>query len=233
MTRANRRFFGVPFVEENPDSLADSWGRGRESFSILIFTNLSLLWRIVRSRSTKRFLAAYDGRVVPSSPGAGRQVRLATGCRTGAFPELQSLVRIMARVEEDNAAIYLVGRAPDELQRMEQNVRATFPSARIVGRVVFHPANLASITTAIRKAAPRIVVASLESPRLFAWLRGNARDLGAVLCVIAPRATARMAGRKPAPRLDQILMSPARILVAPVLLIHRLVVRRRMKKPTA
>ncbi len=233
MTRANQLFFGVPVVEESPDSLADSWGRGREHFSILVFTNLPLLWRLVRSRSTKRFLAACNGRIVPSSSAAGRQVRLATGRRVGAFPELQSLVRIMARVEADKAAIYLVGRAPDDLQRMEQNVRATFPSARIVGRVVFHPANLESITTAIRKAAPRIVVASLDSPRLFSWLRAHARDLGAVLCVIAPRATARMAGRNPTPRLDQILMSPGRVLVAPVLLVHRLVISRRMKRQTA
>ena len=233
MACTERRFFGVPLVEQSPDELAASWGGERSRLGALIFADRMLLWRLARSRVTRQFLLDIDGRIAPVGRGTARQGRVATGGRVGPFVEFQSVVRIMARAEEDTSSVYLVGRSAEQLQRVEQNVRATFPALRVVGRAVFHPANTASITTAIRKAGPRLVFVGSDAPVLLRWIRDQAGDFGPVLTIVSGRAAQRMAGRPQAPRSGAWLALLIRPFVWPALLVHRLMARRRRNTRTA
>ncbi|MEX2444947.1 MAG: WecB/TagA/CpsF family glycosyltransferase [Alkalispirochaeta sp.] len=187
-------------MEQTPEDVADTWGAARSQVGALIFADRMLLWRIVRSRMTRQYLLDIQGRAVPNGRGPARQIRVATGCRVGVFPEFQSVVRIMARAESDGATVYLVGRSQDQLQRVEQNVRATFPHLRVVGRAVFHASNTEAITTAIRKAGPRIVFVGSDAPVILQWIREQSRQFGPVLILMAFRAAQRMAGRAATPR---------------------------------
>jgi N-acetylglucosaminyldiphosphoundecaprenol N-acetyl-beta-D-mannosaminyltransferase len=222
MACTQRRFFGVPLVEQTTEELAESWGAARSQLSALIFADRMLLWRIARSRITRQYLLDVGGRVVPNGRGPARQVRVATGCRVGAFQEFQSVVRVMARAEADGATVYLVGRSQDQLQRVEQNVRATFPQLRVVGRAVFHVANMESITTAIRKAGPRIVFVGSDAPILLRWMREHSNRFGPVLTLIAFRAAQRMAGKPASPRSGVWAAHLARPFMGAPLIAHRL-----------
>lgn len=233
MSCIQRRFFGVPIVEQSPEELADAWGGERKKLSMLIFVERVLLWRLVRSRVTRQFLLDIGGVAVPAGRGASRQIRVATGCRVGPFQEFQGTVRIMARAEMDKAGIYIVGRSQDQLQRVEQNVRATFPDLRVVGRAIFHSSNTTAITTAIRKAGPRIIFCGTDSPALFRWIRERQTEFGPVGFLVAGRAAQRMAGRSGAARAGAVPAIIARPFVGPALLVHRMVVAHRLKKRTA
>jgi exopolysaccharide biosynthesis WecB/TagA/CpsF family protein len=233
MSCIQRRFFGVPIVEQSPDDLADAWGGDRKKLTMLIFVDRVLLWRLVRSRVTRQFLLDIDGVAVPAGRGVSRQIRVATGCRVGPFLEFQGTVRVMARAEMDQAGIYIVGRSQDQLQRVEQNVRATFPNLRVVGRAIFHASNTAAITTAIRKAGPRIVFCGTDSPALLRWIRESVHQFGPVSFLVAGRAAQRMAGRSRAARRGAIPALLVRPFIGPALLGHRMLLARRRKKQTA
>jgi len=222
MACTHRRFFGIPLVEHTTEEVAETWGAARSQLSALIFADRMLLWRIARSRVTRQYLLDVRGRVAPNGRGAARQVRVATGCRVGAFPEFQSVVRIMARAESDGATVYIVGRSQDQLQRVEQNVRATFPQLRVVGRAVFHGSNTEAMTTAIRKAGPRLVFVGSDAPPLLKWIREHSRQFGPVLFVVASRAAQRMAGRSSVPRSGAWAAVLVRPFMAIPLIGHRL-----------
>ncbi|MFW5694041.1 MAG: WecB/TagA/CpsF family glycosyltransferase [Alkalispirochaeta sp.] len=233
MACTHRRFFGVPLVEQTPEDLADTWGVARSKLGALIFADRMLLWRIVRSRVTRQYLLDIHGRVIPNGRGGARQARVATGCRIAAFPEFQSVVRIMARAERDGATVYLVGRSQDQLQQVEQNVRATFPQLRVVGRAVFHASNTEAMTTAIRKAGPRLVFVGSDAPALLKWIREHSSRFGPVLIVVALRAAQRMAGRTAVPRSGAWAAVLVRPLMVFPLIAHRLWMRYRRSTPRA
>ncbi len=233
MACTQRRFFGVPLVEQTTEELADVWGAARSQLGALIFADRTLLWRIARSRPMRQYLLDVPGRVVPNGGGAARQIRVATGCRVGAFSEFQSVVRIMARAEADGATVYLVGRSQDQLQRVEQNVRATFPQLRVVGRAVFHASNTESITTAIRKAGPRLVFVGSDAPILLRWMREQSSQFGPVLTIVAFRAAQRMAGRSATPRPGAWAAVLVRPFIGFPLIVHRLRAHYRRNRPSA
>lgn len=229
MDSANVSFFGVPVVEQGADQIATHWGAAPDRLRLLVFADRMLAWRLARSRVTRQFLAASGSRMVPNGAGICRQVRTATGHRPDAFVEFQAVIRIMAHAESEGGTIYLVGRSPEQLQHVEQNVRATFPELRVVGRAVFHPAQGDSIATAIRKAAPRLVFVGTDAARPLAWIREQADALGPLTVLVALRAAQRMAGRVQAPRAGSWLALIVRPFIWPVLLGHRLRVRRQRK----
>ena len=233
MACTDRRFFGVPLVEHTTEDIAETWGAARSQLGALIFADRMLLWRIIRSRVTRQYLLDVRGRVAPNGRGAARQIRVATGCRVGAFPEFQSVVRIMARAEGDGATVYVVGRSQDQLQRVEQNVRATFPQLRVVGRAVFHVSNTEAMTTAIRKAGPRIVFVGSDAAAFLKWIREHSRQFGPVLIIVASRAAQRMAGRSSVPRSGAWVAMLVRPFMVVPLIAHRLWTRYHRRTRTA
>lgn len=233
MACTQRRFFGVPLVEQTTEDLAETWGAARSQLGALIFADRMLLWRIARSRVTRQYLLDIQGRAVPNGGGPARQIRVATGCRVGAFPEFQSVVRIMARAEADGATVYLVGRSQDQLQRVEQNVRATFPRLPVVGRAVFHASNTEAITTAIRKAGPRLVFIGSDAPILLRWMREQSTRFGPVLTIVAFRAAQRMAGRSATPRRGTWAALLVRPFMGIPIIVHRLRAHYRRNTPSA
>jgi hypothetical protein len=230
MSCTKKRFFGIDLVEEEADSLSARWGDERTVSGALAFVGRKLLWRFVRSKDLRSFFRGENRRVVPVEAGVTRQVRLATGCRVGPFQEFQTLVRLLSHSEQSGAAVYLLGRSPEDLQRVEQNVRSTFPGLRVVGRAVFHPTSIAAVTTAIKKASPRIVLSGVTSASFFRWVVASSHRMGPVLTVISPRGVARMAGRGPAFDLSAILRIPIRLFLPAILIVHRLRATRMKKK---
>ena len=230
MDSSNVSFFGVPVAEQGADEIASVWGSAAADLRMLIFADRMLAWRMARSRPFRRFLGETGSRMVPNGSGIRRQVRVATGHRPEPVVEFQAVIRIMAHAEQDGGTIYLLGRSPEQLQHMEQNVRATFPELRVVGRAVFHPSRGASIATAIRKASPRLVFVGTDARRPLAWVHEHVEELGPVTVLVAFRAAQRMAGRARAPRPAAWAALPLRPFIWPVLLGHRLRVRRRRKK---
>jgi N-acetylglucosaminyldiphosphoundecaprenol N-acetyl-beta-D-mannosaminyltransferase len=230
MSCTQKRFFGIDLVDEDGDDLSAAWADVREKPGVLVFVGRRLLRRIVVRSQLRRYFSDAAHRAVPVERSVSRNIRLATGCRVGPFQEFQSLVRLLARSEESGASIYLLGRTPGGLQQIEQNVRATFPGVRVVGRAVFHPASIDSVTTAIKKAAPRLVLSEVTTQSFFRWVLTSADRIGPVLTVIAPRGLGRMAGRLQPFPIGEVFLFPGRLFLPVALVIHRLRARRRLKR---
>lgn len=230
MSCTHKTFFGINLIEDDPDGLSPHWSEEPTAPATLVFGGRRLIWRFVRSRELRGFFGGDRHRFVPVESSLMRQIRLATGCHVGPFQEFQTLVRLLAKSEESAAAVYLLGRTSTELQRIEQNVRATFPGLRVVGRAVFHPSSIASVTTAIRKAAPRIVLSGVTNASFFRWVVAEADRIGPVVTIVAPRGVGRMAGRGRGGILIDLVSLPIRLVLPIPLLIHRIRAIRRAKK---
>ncbi|MDA3951908.1 MAG: WecB/TagA/CpsF family glycosyltransferase [Spirochaeta sp.] len=230
MSCTQKRVFGIDLVDEDGADLSATWADAREKPGVLVFVGRKLLRSIIFRRSLRRYFSDAAHRVVPVENSVSRNIRLATGCQVGPFREFQSLVRLLARSEESGASVYLLGRTAGGLQQIEQNVRATFPGVRVVGRAVFHPASIDSVTTAIKKAAPRLVLSEVTTKPFFRWVLTSADRIGPVLTVISPRGLGRMAGRLQPFPIGEVLFFPGRLLVPVALVIHRLRAWRRSKK---
>jgi N-acetylglucosaminyldiphosphoundecaprenol N-acetyl-beta-D-mannosaminyltransferase len=233
MNCGQRRFFGIDLVEDEGTELSPVWGDAPEKPKTLVLAGRRIVWRLVRNRTYREFFKIPSHRVAPVCPGLARQITLATGCSVGPYPEFQTLVRLLARAEETGGSIYLLGRNATELQRIEQNVRDTFPGLRIVGRAVFHPASIASVTTAIRKSAPRIVLSGVVSDSFFRWMVASADRIGPTLSIVSPRGLGRMAGRGNGVPISSVLFAPLRVFLPVILIAHRIRVIRRAKKARA
>lgn len=221
MACTERVFFGVPIARDQPGQLADNWAGYRNSPGVLIFARSYLLWRLARSKMVRTFLTAPRDAVIPLGGPARHQVFIATGCTTSTFVPLQSVVRILSRAEEDGAAIFIVDRTAEGVRNLEDNTRATFPGLPVVGRARITPSISESVTTAIRKADPRIVLVGADNRFVLRWVAKNLAGMGNPVVIIAPDAVAYMVGNPRRGVLRDILDIPAGILTFPVLLGHR------------
>ncbi|POR02051.1 hypothetical protein AU468_07305 [Alkalispirochaeta sphaeroplastigenens] len=225
-----RQFFGLPLVEDAPPDLAPVWGAGRRAPGILLFASRSFLWRLVRSRRVRLGLAGKNAAVVPAGGGARWQTRLACGCDIGRYEAFQGLVRLLSRAEEDQASLFIVDSDPRAVRRIEENLRVTFPGLRIVGRAAFSPGIAASVTTAIRKAEPRIVLIGCARTPVLRWMIDQYDQVGNSLAIVASRAADRMAGRRRGVSPWALVGAPLQLLVPLLLVVHRLVLIHRWKK---
>jgi len=225
-----RLFFGVPVVREQPGQLADNWAGYRKSPGILIFARAHLLWRVVRSKKVRTFLSAPRDTVVPLGGPARSQISIATGCTAGTFAPLQSVVRLLARAEEDGATIFIVDRTVDAVRNLEENTKATFPGLPVVGRARITKSISESVTTAIRKADPRIVLVGADNPFVLRWIAKNLAGMGNPVVIVAPDAVAHMVGDSRRGFLRDVMDIPMGILTLPVLLGHRLRAVHRYRK---
>lgn len=233
MSCTGYHFFGMPMTNSTLDELPLQWAGERDEAAVMSFVDRRALWRLARNKSIRSFLATVPSTLVPVRNVVARQVRLATGCRCEVFPELQTLVRLLARVEEEGSSVYLVGRVPSTLQVIEQNVRATFPKLAVVGRATIHRSSLDAVTTAIRKSAPRVVFVGTDYPLVYSWLATRIAELGPTLVVVAPGAARRMAGTAAGLSPGLIVSVLLRPITIVTLLIHRARAARRLKKSAA
>lgn len=224
-----RSFFGLPIVREAPPDLAEAWGRARSEPGILIFARRPLLWRLVRRRSLRRALVERNTVIVPVGASGRRQVRLATGCDVGDFAPFHAPIRILSRAEEDKAGVFIVDTTPGAVRQIEDNLRVTFPDLRIVGRALFHPDIAASVTTAIRKSDPRIILIGSLRTGVIRWVIAQTDSVGNTLALVAGDAADRIAGRTRPVIPREIATFALRILAVPLLLAHRLLLIHRKK----
>ncbi len=223
-------FFGLRLCDTDVDGFAEKFGSPRKSSQLLVFADRHGLWRGVTSGRFRTMFAREGVLFVPNEGGTSGPVRLATGCRNGPFPEFRSLVRLLARTEEDDATVFIIAGSAAVLSRAEENLRATFPRLRLVGRAVFSRSQEESIATAVRKAAPTVLIVGCNSRRIYPWISPVWQKLEHGLTVLAPRAVRKMAGMTPRVRPFRFVLLPLRIIDFFVLLGHRIVTGRRLRK---
>lgn len=225
-----KEFFGLRLCDADFDGFAEAYGSPRAQSQLLVFADRRSLWKGILSSRFRAMFGRDRVFFAPHDGDAARPVRLATGCAVGPFPEFRTLVRLLSRAEQDNATLFLVAESAAILSRAEENLRATFPDLRLVGRAVYTVRQEDSIATAIRKAAPTVLVVGSNSRRVYSWISPLWQKLEHALTIIAPRAIRKMAGVSQPIRPLGILLFPLRVFDLVPLFGHRLSRARRVKK---
>lgn len=81
------------------------------------------------------------------------------------------VIRLLTVADEAGASVYLLGARKQHLERTEKNLKASFPRLRLVGRYAGYYTSRAEqdIITAIRKAAPRLILVGSGVPGAELW----------------------------------------------------------------
>jgi len=233
MACVTHEFFGLRLCDSDFESFAETYGSPRKQSALLVFADRRGLWKGVLSSRFREMFGRERVWFVPSDVNASRPVRIATGCAIGPFPEFRALVRLLSRTEQDAATVFIVAETAMILSRAEENLRATFPDLRLVGRAVYSRRQEETIATAIRKAAPTVLIVGSESRAVYTWIAPLWQKLDQALTVLAPRAIRKMAGLSQPVRPLRLLLLPLRIFDLFLLLGHRINHARRLKKAGA
>lgn len=228
-----KEFFGLRLCDADFNNFAEVYGSPRTQSELLVFADRPGLWKGVLSSRFRTLFGRDRVFFAPSDRNAARPVRIATGCSIGPFPEFRALVRLLSRTEQDKATVFIVADSAMILSRTEENLRATFPDLRLVGRAVYTKKQGDTIATAIRKAAPTVLIVGSDSRPIYAWVSPIWQKLNHGLTVIAPRAVRKMAGLSQPFRPQRILFFPFRIFDLFLLIGHRLIHARRLRKAGA
>ncbi|MBO8450666.1 MAG: WecB/TagA/CpsF family glycosyltransferase [Spirochaetes bacterium] len=183
------------------------------------------LWDILRARRNSEFRAMLESAalVLPTSKsliGGAQFLHKKTPVRYEPFP---FIIAVMGTLEKYLKTVYFFGSRNLSLQKAEKNIRSTFPSLRIVGRIPgFYPRSMEkNIKTAIAKAEPSLVLVGSGIPGKQNWIYRNRSRLpkgiflwdASILDIFAERK------KRPSPALfqagleylPQILKNPLRI----------------------
>ena len=133
------------------------------------------------------------------------------------------IIKLLGAIENNGKSIYLVGGKQNILRITESNIKASFPGLTVVGRCTgyFHKDMEKNIVTAIKKAAPALVLAGAGLPGKRYWLTRHNSSFNPGISLWVNKAFDIFAGKSTKPsktkegialeKLGRILINPLRI----------------------
>lgn len=173
------------FKQEDLPQILEELQEREERHHVVLLTTEALM-RARRNKLYRKTLKEAS-LIVPVSLGLQRAAAFLEKPRVEAQLTFRFVIRLLGLLEERNASYYLLGLKRKHLLRVEENLRLTFPGLRLVGR---HPGYYSQdresdIVTAIRKAAPHLVLIGSGIRGGDEWVRTHKRSFspGIYLCV--------------------------------------------------
>lgn len=184
------------------------------------------LWDLLKARRNRSFRMTLRNAslVIPVTKGIISGARFLQRREPYRYSPFDFVIKLLNAVEQKRASLYLLGLRRNELLRVEQNIRETFPGIRLVGRYAgYYPASVETdIVTAIKKAAPSLLLAGTGVPHGNRWLSGKMAEFHPgiylwsqeVMDILADRRTrpSRRAVEMGTDYLGEALRRPWRIL---------------------
>ena len=174
------------FTQEDLPAIVDKLRSNGERNHIVLLSTRDLL----RARRKRRYRKALQeaALVVPISLGIQRSAKFLEKASVEAQTTFRFIIRLLALLEERSSTYYLLGLRRKHLLRVEENLRQTFPGLGLVGR---HPGYYSQeretdIVTAIRKAAPTLVLVGSGINGGNIWLRTNKRSFAPGIYIWVP-----------------------------------------------
>jgi N-acetylglucosaminyldiphosphoundecaprenol N-acetyl-beta-D-mannosaminyltransferase len=132
------------------------------------------LWDLMRARRDPelRKLVANASLVIPTTAGVVRGASFLRHHKPTRYTSFDFVVRLLGALEQKNGSLYILGGARGDVATVEENLKLTFPGVRLVGRYSGdHPRSMeANIVTAIRKAAPNVLLAGTKLSGEDKWI---------------------------------------------------------------
>lgn len=143
--------------EDFDDVIRSMFSDGRNHQIVLLS-----LWDLLRARRSGEFRTMVNGAslVLPISRSLVRGARFLRWEEPVRYMPFDFAIRLLNALERWNRSVYLLGSTRRNLSLAEENIHATYPGIRIVGRFPGHyPKQMEqSILQAIRKSTPTLLL---------------------------------------------------------------------------
>ena len=146
--------------------------------------NIVLLsvWDLLRARRKGEYRDYVNkaALVIPISASIIRGIRFLLGKQAIRYMPFDFVISLLTILENSEFSSYLLGSKKRILEKAEKNIRATFPSLRVVGRFPgsFRRQEEAVIIEAIRKASPSLLLVGKGVRGGEHWIARNSGRLG-------------------------------------------------------
>jgi N-acetylglucosaminyldiphosphoundecaprenol N-acetyl-beta-D-mannosaminyltransferase len=147
-------------------------------FNQIVLLRFKDLMRARRSKEYRRLLSNAS-LVVPVSPAIVAGASFLRRGKPEKFMPFDFVIRLLGILEKQKGSLYLLSSRPGDLQKTEQNLRASFPEVRLVGRYTGHFPKEAkdNIVMAIKKASPNLLLAGTGIRGREKWLYAHRQQL--------------------------------------------------------
>lgn len=132
---------------------------------------------ILRARRNREFRSCVttSSLVIPTAKGILRSARFLQKPVPHRHMPFEFVIHLLGALEKKQRSLFLVGQKEDQLRTVENNLRASFPQLRIVGRYVgYYPKEIhEDIILAIKKASPSLLLAGRGLLKNNLWIHQN------------------------------------------------------------
>lgn len=115
--------------------------------------------------------------------GAALAVRLLRGISIPRITGISLFYALVRAAEQSSWKIFLLGASPESNQGAEQNLLATHPNLKIVGRRDGYFQDSAEVVEQINASGADIVFVAMGSPKQELWIHENRADIEAPFCM--------------------------------------------------
>lgn len=140
-------------------------------FNQIVLLRFKDFMRARRSQEYRRLLS-HASLVVPVSACIVMGASFLKKGKPAKFMPFDFVIRLLGILEKQKGSLYLLSSRPDDLLKTEQNLRASFPEIRLVGRYTgyFPKEAKDNIVVAIKKASPNLLLAGTGVRKKEKWL---------------------------------------------------------------
>ena len=195
------RLFGIPIDNVTRDEaialILEKLERKTKFHHILLVDPLKLLH--LRLRPTLHNITNQASMILPE----GRGLCWATGHKRQPLkeriPMIALIMDVMRLATQNDFSVYLLGRYPEQLERIFFNFQRNFKGIRITGRqaAFFGTPKEALVKEAIRKSSPHIILLALPFPKQELWIKQNKKHLGNTIIIGVDNSFALLSGKQP------------------------------------
>jgi N-acetylglucosaminyldiphosphoundecaprenol N-acetyl-beta-D-mannosaminyltransferase len=179
--RERIHFLKVPLDIVEPDQLDllvfQLLAEGKEQNIVLLS-----LWDLLRARRNAEYrdYIRQATLVIPISKSVVRGIRFLLGKQAVRYMPFDFVISLLTILENYEFSCYFLGSKKRILNKIERNIRETFPGLRIVGRYPgsFRRQEEATIIEAIRKASPSLLLVGKGVRGEEHWIARNNTRLG-------------------------------------------------------
>ena len=180
MTRIN--FLGVPVDIIDNETLTEKIEemiRDGKKHQIVLLT-INKLLKFKNNIEYQRLLREAS-LVLPVSRGIISGIKFQKKIEVTRYNPYEFIIKILSLVEKNNKGVYLLGSEIRDLIEAEKNLKASFPTLKIIGRFsgYFKRKMENDIKTSVRKSAPALVLAGKGIKGRELWLFRHINDFNA------------------------------------------------------
>ncbi len=179
LIKHRKQLLGVPVDEitlESALKLIEQFSKDAERHQIVLLTTMGLL-KARRDIEYARMLKEAS-LILPISKGLITGASFLKIGHLSRFRPFEFLIRTLSLLEQLNKTVYLIGAKKEDVEQSERNLRASFPSLRIVGRFsgYFSKEQEKNIILVIKKSSPTLLIVGTGLPGREKWILRHKKE---------------------------------------------------------